>query len=174
MSRSEEQYAHIARWLDGEDVVLSAEERAIADEIRRGERDLGAKLDVPLPPQALDRARRRLTRELTRSRRRIVRIGYLGGAVAAAAAVIIVCVTALWEGPARPRPDEKGIAQTVSYEELFREPSLGDVELDMLSSQIDELEAEVTFSFGRSTVDVSINALQHEIDEFWLDETWAS
>jgi hypothetical protein len=171
MNPSEEQYADIARWLDGEDMELSPQQRVIASEIQRGERDLGVMLDVPVSPQAMDRARRRLGEELTRSRRRIVRIGYLGGAVAAAAAVIILAVVALWEGPAPPRPDEKEVAQTVSYEELFREPSPGDVELDLLGTQIDELEADVTFSFGRSTMDVSLNALQREIDEFWLEET---
>ena len=60
MNLTEEQYARVARWLDGQDVELSIEERAAAEEVRRGEADLAVVLDVPVRRETLDRARRRL------------------------------------------------------------------------------------------------------------------
>jgi hypothetical protein len=52
MTLTNEQYERIARHLDGEDVRLTAEERAAADEIRGDERRLGSRLDVSIPPGA--------------------------------------------------------------------------------------------------------------------------
>ena len=52
MELNESHFERIARSLDGQDVALSAEEAALAQQIRRREAALGELLDVGLPAQA--------------------------------------------------------------------------------------------------------------------------
>ncbi len=52
MMLTDEQYERIARHLDGEEVALSAPERAVAAEIRGDERRLSSRLDASIPPDA--------------------------------------------------------------------------------------------------------------------------
>jgi len=170
MNLTEEQYARVAGWLDGQDVKLSAEERAVAEEVRRGEGYLTAMLGVPARHEALDRAGRRLAAELARPRRRALRIGRLAGAIAAAAAVVILAVTFLRSPPAE-RPAAPGAdVYELAWDEFISEPSAAEEELDLLARQIDEVEAEMSISFPPSTMDVYIDALRGEIEEFWLDD----
>ncbi|GAG02154.1 unnamed protein product, partial [marine sediment metagenome] len=121
MNLTEEQYARIARWLDGQDVELSAEERAVAAEVRQGEGYLAAMLDVPLRREALDRAWRRLAADLARPRRRALQIGYAAGAIAAAAAVVILAVTLMHSPPAGTTP-LGGTGYDMAWDAFFSEP----------------------------------------------------
>ncbi|MBN1943161.1 MAG: hypothetical protein JW849_07690 [Phycisphaerae bacterium] len=105
MNVNEQQYERIARYLDGEDVSLNTDERAVVEDIRRSEAMLRDRLDVTPPDHVLQRAlRRRQTKILLRSRWKL-RFTLAGATVAAAAAVVLLAVSLLLRPTAPQLPD---------------------------------------------------------------------
>lgn len=168
MNPTERQYERIARRLDGEDVALSAEELAAAEDIRRGERFLAGRLDVSIPPEAMEHLRRRTSAELARPRRRTVKIGYV--AAAAAAAAILIAVVSFRMMPHRPQSPLAISSDQAAEADALLWASEPDPAIDMLARELDELEAEILVSLPPAQVDMELEAIGQDIEEFWLDD----
>ncbi len=169
MDPSKDEYGVIARWLDGERVELTDWERALGEEIRRDERDLGAMLDVSTPPEVLERVRRRMTGRRVPPRRRVIRIGATVGALTAAAALVLG-ITLLWNHPRATPPPPVEVA--ILDVDNARSESLGwEAEMEMLNLQLDELEVEIVVSARVDELGESLEFLEEEIEQFWSDPT---
>lgn len=82
----------VARFLDGEEIALSAEERLLASQVDCDQRALAGSLDhVEIPAGALDAVRRRSRAAVLVPRRSVARV--VSWSAAAAAAVLLA---ALW------------------------------------------------------------------------------
>jgi anti-sigma-K factor RskA len=92
MNHVNKDYEAVARWLDGEAVELTAEQRALGAEIAAGEAAVGVALDAPVPPGALHRAAARLAGARPAGRRSAVVWRWVGAAAAAAAAVVFLAL----------------------------------------------------------------------------------
>ena len=166
MSLNERQYERIARRLDGEQVELSAEEQAVAEEIRSGEGVVGQVMEVSVSPRALEQARRRMAARPVRLRRRILRFSYLSAA--AVAAILVLAVTLFWQTPTKGPSEGNGFA---AAQYVVPELTAQDVEIELLASEIDELAAELTLSDSFSGLDGSLDVIEEDIERFWLDES---
>jgi len=166
MALNEQQYRRIASWLDGEPVALSPEERAVGEEIRRAEWRIRGLMDVGVRPEAIDRVRRRVAAELTRRRRRVLRISYVSAAGVAAA--IILAIAVFQPGPAGS-PTAPATAAPTPY--VVPEPTACDMEIELLAGDIDELTSEVLFSEFSIGLDTSFDVIEEEIQELWLSES---
>jgi len=94
MPWTEQQYERVARYLDGESVELTARQRELAEEIRAGRATVTAGIDPRMSRRAIDKARRRMSAELARPRRRKISLACLAAAEAVAvAAVLIIALT---------------------------------------------------------------------------------
>ena len=171
MNLSDAQYDRIARRLDGEDVELTAVEQAAADEILRHESRLSGVMDAAPSREAVDRAKRRMMAELARpARRTIWRRGVLRVALATAAAVLLVAIFR----PGGPEPPAK-TTEPISLEELVPLESPGVDEFDLLAGELNKLDAQFRAAgVGMDLLGESMDALEFEIEAFWLDETLLS
>jgi hypothetical protein len=85
----------IAQYLDGEKIVLSAEEQLLAAEIDCDQRALAGRLDdVRIPPGTIDRIRRQTRAQALKPVRRLFKVVSWS---AAAAAVLVACMF-VWQG----------------------------------------------------------------------------
>jgi len=174
----DEGYERVARWLDGDGLALTAEERAVAEELRRDESAVGSLLDTPPPGRALDRARRRANVAL-KGRVPRWRVGLLGGAAAAAAAALVAIV--LFPAPeppptriaANPAPRTTGTAFLAALNALATED-----EIDTLAGDLDEIAADIVLTarpeLHDPVMDVRIDMLEREIDEVYDALAWPS
>lgn len=99
MNTTNEDYELVARYLDGEEVTLSAAQRALAEEIVSDGRQVGGALDVPAPAGTLHRVHGRLLPVLRPRRGIWRRVRWAVPAAAAAAAILMVML--LPTGPDR-------------------------------------------------------------------------
>lgn len=173
MTLEERNYQRVARYLDGEAIELDAAERALADEIRRDESSLYTRLDVPLPDGLEQRQARRVL-SVSRPRRRLLRFSAWGGALAAAAAMLLVAVlhTQPTSKPKTLTPQSQ--ITTEQYVESLAPQAEVDTELELLSDMLDEVEADLAFvSDNALEVDGSIEELETSIETFWTqDDAW--
>jgi len=172
MEPNDQQYERIARWLDGEPVELTDEERSVAEEIRRSEGELGTILPATPPAKAMIRARRRMQAELARPRRaRMPSVRY--AAVAAAAAAAILIALAMFWHSARPGSLEI-VIPPLPPDVLVAEASKvgAAVELEVLEQEIDALEAELLTTVWPppAEMDADFDEVEQEMDEFWMEE----
>ncbi len=168
MELNEGQCERIARWLDGGDIALSAEELAEAQRIRRGEALLGTLLEVPVPPEVSRRVQRAVRRELGRGRRRIVRI-VIDVAAIAAAALLIVALLLPSAAPAPPT----AVPTAVLFEGAY--PDTRSEELDAIAEQMDQVEARLLAALPPMPEEgVAAPAADDEagriFDDPWLEE----
>ncbi|MBN1555517.1 MAG: hypothetical protein JXA11_12295 [Phycisphaerae bacterium] len=98
---NEQHYQRIARYLDGENITLQPDERAVVEEIRRSDALLGEKLNVAFPNEVLSRILRRRHAETLHPSRRTLRFTLTAASVAAAAAMVLLAVS-LFLRPAPP------------------------------------------------------------------------
>lgn len=165
MELNERQYQRVARYLDGEPVQLSETERQLAEEIRQAERELAPKLEVQPPGETVERALRRITAALARRRRRV--LPFIAPAVAAAAIVVAVAAMHLWpSGQAAP---EVGAITLEALAEAYASED-EDIDLDLIARELDELEVSIVVPLPADPVEAEIDALQQELDAFWLEE----
>ncbi len=165
MELSDRQCDRVAGHLDGEAVDLTADEQAAAQEIRRAEKALPAMLEVPLPPRAIDCARRRMMRKLARPRAGVLRF-----ATSAAAAAVLIAAATVWFWPAGPT--EPPLAE-ISYEAMIATYARADVniDLDLIQQELEEFEAELVVSLPAGSADIELDAIQETLEGFWLEET---
>ncbi len=174
MNMNDEQYERIGRWLDGETIELTAEERAVALEIRRDESAMAdAMLDVQVPLPAMARARKRMTVALVGQGRRVLRIGF-GAVGAAAAAAVVLAVSMLWTEPqaARPRQASSEIPADVWIGAMTPSPQIEAI--NALGDAIDRLAADVVVS--KPLIDRGIESMQDELLDPWQEDaqSWSS
>lgn len=106
-SLTDRQYERIARYLDGEAVLLTPTELATARDLREAEDSLAGALPVPLQPGLTARVWQRVSARSS-SIRRHVRFALYGSA--AAAAVVAVLLGAEWFAPAAPHRNRAVVA----------------------------------------------------------------
>ncbi|MCK4602047.1 MAG: hypothetical protein KAU28_06250 [Phycisphaerae bacterium] len=164
MNINDEQYERVARYLDGRKVSLNRQEQAIAEDIRRDERFAGALFDVQVPDETMNCVRRRVIAELLRPRRWLRVAGYVLVATAAAAAVLLA-VAVLWDSP--PRQDSQPLAEIP--DRVIFSHTASDHDLELLDEQIAELEANFAFSLPPELLDLEVDELQRELEDFWLN-----
>lgn len=171
MTTQEAQYERIARYLDGERVELSADEQALADDLRAGERFLADGLAVNCPHSASRRAQRRLYSAVAARPRRTLRFVALAGSVAAAAAVVLLAVHVFWN----PSLPEGMVVETVHVPtdvlmQSVESTSDLDLELELLAGQIEQAQAERKLASGDDSQAARTDDLQEKIDTFWSDD----
>ncbi|MBL7132842.1 MAG: hypothetical protein ISS78_01970 [Phycisphaerae bacterium] len=173
MRISREQYERVARHLDGEDIRLDGPERKLSGQIRRGEQLL-AGLDVGPPARAMARARRRMIAALGRPGARLRWLGYVVGLESAAvAALLLVAVTLASISTGSVGCPGAVVVPTSVLVASAESRSQGD--LDILASQLDELEAEILASLPVSGGDLEIELLERDIRDFLMtgdEDTW--
>ncbi len=151
---NDKEYERIGRRLDGEDVELTAEQQAVADDIIAAQAALAGRLDAPAPPHALRHARRRMAGELARPRHNnLMRLGTYAAAAAAVAAVVVVAVMVQPDPKLTSNGGPAIAIQTVLYESA-----------DELADQLDQIEAAMV---GGDELGFSIDELERDLDDFW-------
>ena len=93
MKPTDEQFERIARFFDGEQVELTADEETLAGQIRDQEQLAAAALDAEVPPEALVSARASMAQELTRPAGRNL---WFKLAIPTAVAAVIVLSFSIW------------------------------------------------------------------------------
>ena len=156
MDMNEKQYERIARYLDGENIVLSPDERAVAEELHHTEALVGKALNVALPADALQRALRQRHVSVQFRSRRTLRFILPAAAAVAAAAIVLLAFSLLW----KPLP-QAGLPD-LAQETIVPRPSADVPVSDMINS----LKAV-------SSLDQDLNQLTEEFDreEFGIANT---
>jgi hypothetical protein len=164
----------VARFLDGESIDLSDDERALADDVRSAQRDLDAAWPAPaLPPRAANAAMERVNEALATPRRRprVIRLSWrhLGAMAMTAAAVVLLAVGLRSPGPTAPRatetPHSAELVQTIP-------PPDDLLAMDEWSEQRDQLEADLLTATSDDWVpplpaDASADDLDALFDDRW-------
>ena len=148
MQQNERHGDSIARWLDGQDAELTESERAEAADFIGTERLVGRWLDAAPPRRVMDRARRRLTAELARPRRRHGRrFGFKVAAAAAALILVAVAAKLVMDYGSAP-VGEASVAQGIPIETLVAaaQQSVADDEIDLLAGELSQLQDELAVS----------------------------
>lgn len=164
MKPGTEQFDAVARWLDGQAVELTAQEKALAEELQANERQVGPLLEAPMDAAVLEHVRQRL-RNRRVVWRRVVQLRYVASAAASAAAVLLVALT-LNPG----RPNQAPAPQAAEAATPAPGFSAQEEELVLLARDLDALEAEMTIR-RTPTVANDIDSLQSDINNFWSEET---
>lgn len=142
----------VAEYLDGQPVSLDEAGQAIADEIRRDEKTLGRRLDVPLPARARSRAIRRMQAAASSLARNVLRAFGVGSAVAAAAAALLLAARVWNEATQTPQP-RTALPTELLVEALPAEP------VDATPN---------TLAAGTAgSLDDEIDALEDSLKNFW-------
>ncbi len=146
MDMNEKQYERIARYLDGENIALSTEERAVAEDLHRAEALVGKALDVTPPAESLQRAMSTRSIRVHLHPRRTLRFTLSAAAAVAAAAVVLLTFSLLWKPVPRTDLD-------LAQDTVMPRPS-ADVPV---SDMLDSLKAV-------STLDQDLDELTEEFD----------
>jgi hypothetical protein len=171
---NEEQFDRVARWLDGEQVLLADSERELADDFLRNDKALGDTAATPLPAQADQRAHRRVAAALRGVRiKKRVRLAFMSGVSAAAMIVISLGLINLM-ATGSILSDYEALAWLFNdgeqSEEIWRMPEQ-DPQLALLTGDLDEIEtAMFTPEPAPVPIDVpSAEELDGELDELWQE-----
>ena len=175
MSLNDEQLDRVGRYLDGEQIVLDAEEKAMADEFTVNQASVANRLKVPVvPAAAMARARGRMLTTAARRSRQLLRWGSTAAAVAAA--VVLAIVLRFETTP--PQPVAPPIAAVEVPVEVFlatlAETTTGatDSELELVSEELDQLAAEISDVTPTVSIDADMDAFDDSLDNFWTDPTF--
>ncbi len=164
MAMTESNHERIARWLDGESIELTADERAVADEIRRDELLLDSPIDARDQRQAMDRAANRMRASLARPRRRKRYLGWLTAAEAVAVAALLIVTWTVHMVNSGTGPDVPNVYITaVAGLDTFDE-------LDFLQDELDSLQADLSAEDWRSTDDYDVDDLEEQLEDFLFYE----
>ena len=173
MELNEKQYERIALWLDGQPADLTADERAAAEEIRSGEAALRIAMPVEaVPARAMAAARRKVRAATVRHiavRGRFIGVAAAGAAVAAA--LVIAWTLRVPNPPVRaPGMAHKVTVPPEVWAQAIGEP-LGGEAIQGLARELDGFEAELAVFSAPVPADWQVDAVQHEIDDFWKDDS---
>lgn len=165
MELNDQQYQRVARYLDGEPVQLDGAEQTAADEIRQAGQMLAPMLAATPPEGAVDHAGRRLAAALA-GRNWAVR---LIRPVAAAAAILLLAAAAFLI-PGQPKPSSMAEGLPADLVADVYSQTEQNIDLDLVKAELDELAAEIFVSLPAGRVEVELDALQQNLDTFWLEE----
>ena len=164
MAMTESTYERIARRLDGESIELTADERAVADEIRRD----GLLLDSPIDPtdqrQAMDRAANRMRAALARPRRRKRYLGLLTAAEAVAVAALLIMTWTLHVVDSGNIPSLPDI-----YVVATADLDMVD-ELNIFQDELDSLQADLAAEDWGNNDDHDLDDLEEQLEDFLFFE----
>ncbi|MCK5114440.1 MAG: hypothetical protein KAR11_06730 [Phycisphaerae bacterium] len=128
-NEQDNQFERVARYLDGEDVELTAVELELLDEFNRNEAVVGAQLDVEVPRETVQRAQRRMNAAVL-AKPRTAMIFKLAGA-AAVAAIMVLGIGLFWGNfTGRQIEPQPTVAQT--------SPDAADIAADAMMEAIEE------------------------------------
>lgn len=175
MTTHHEDLDRIARYLDGAEVPLSAEQTRLADEFRADERAVGPRLDVEMPAGAMARLSGRLGAALEResaapaalARRMPVRWYWaaVGSAIAAALVLAALAVHGTFDRTPAPSPGDSiatvgapgeelgtAVADAALYDELAalsQQVALEKLELYATDEEVEDL---MTLMYGTAVL----------------------
>ena len=153
-----------------------AGEQVLIANIRSDEQALAARLNAPVPPGTFQRVHRRVVAQLARPQRRLTWVTAAAASIAVAAAVLLAVT--LW--PVRRAPEtpveigrdfKPPILRAVPVEIIaasIAEPE--DVAMDLLADEVDQLEVEMIAAAPPMAMDMGIDQIQRDLEEFWLDD----
>lgn len=170
----EEQYERIARYLDGEPIELTTVEREAVTDLHLCDRELPP-LEVPVPPGAMERARRRLVAAAARPHAGRTRWwAWTGGAIAAAAVVALaVGAWIAWQPkPQTPAPPATAVTAPANVFVAAMEDSDAQSEIAAVQVYVEDMDDDVIVDRAAPTVepvDVEIESLEDEIENLLLE-----
>ena len=166
MTDNDRQYERVARFLDGDPIELTDQEREIAEELQGDEAALVGRLDAAPPLGTMGRARRRMQAELARPRWRAFRYA---PRAAVAAAVVAAIFALVWVGieSRSPTPSEGPTLEGNLFAEVYSRPE-NDVELDLIAEEVTALETEMLTSSPESPLVTELDTLERSLETFWL------
>jgi len=181
MELNDRQYKRIALWLDGEGprmrrgasgspepLELTPAELAVAQQLLRDGAELAGALEVAPPPEAVQAALDRIESRLNRRGARVLR--FAAPALAAAAAVLLAFIVLR---PGIPQPGGRPVRPVLPADQLAQvyDQADGNGDLDMISSRLDQLAADIVVRVPASVLEAKIDDLQRSVDAFWLNDT---
>ena len=155
MSLTERHYERVARWMDGERIELTEPEQAVARELQDGQALLARRLDAPMPPTAMHKARRRLIAELARPSRWALRIRHTAMAAAASFLIAFGLVHLILSHKGYDGLSSGGVSMETPV----------DVDLAIMDLQLQELEQDISSSRSGG-LDLQMEEMQEQIDNF--------
>ncbi len=169
MELNEQQYQRVARFLDGEPLELTPQERTVALDIRADMETLGVLKQIQPSSVAMAMARKRMAGELARPGRRGLRIACF--AAAAAAAAILLVVTALPVGVTDQGGALPELARLSPSEIIAIYESDNDYAgMSSIDSELAELEADVYTPILAVAVGAGVDSFEHGGDIYWTDD----
>lgn len=173
MTPNEEQYERIGRYLDGEDIELSDEQRELAAEIRQDLGLLGERLSCDPPAASVDRARRRMHAAQAGQKQRytLARFGALAGLGAAAALLVFAMQSFYLPAPTHDTTTPY-VPTTVLRDAVEPQSDTFDVRMALLAEDLRQEEAALAeLAIGdEPLLEGGMETLQKELDTFWMQE----
>ena len=168
MELSEPQYRRIALYLDGEDIELTAPEQSVANEINRIGRTLGTMLEVAPPREVIDRTTEKVLSEIALRRGRVIRL--VRPVALAAAAVVLLAAAVMYLIPRPVGPSSIALELPADVMAQAYARSEQNMDLDLIGTEIDALAAEILVTRPPAQFEAELNALQENVETFWLEE----
>jgi len=150
-----------------EPLKLTPAELAVAEQLLRDGAELAGALEVAPPPEAVQAALDRIESRLNRRGARVLR--FAAPALAAAAVLLAFIVLR----PGIPQPGGRPVRHILPADQLAQvyDQADGNGDLDMISSRLDELAADIAVPVPASVLEAKIDDLQRSVDAFWLNDT---
>ena len=167
MNATNEDYELVARYLDGEEVTLTAAQLALAEEVVSDARQVGRALEVPSPAGTLHRVHGRMVRDL-RLASRLWR-GVRWAAPVAAAAAVILAFVLLPGGPARPVP-VPSIAAADYVDHFSRSPTQElDLRVDLLAEELADYHVRLVLN-GSWAFEMAVAGVEEGMEDLLLGD----
>jgi hypothetical protein len=145
MQLNDEQLERVARYLDGEALELTAEERQAVRQVELDSARLGPRLDVAMPPLALDKALALAGPQRMRQQR--WRLIPYAASMAAAAALLLAVGLWMANRPADTKGNREIAMPEPTAEDIAESYAVSD-EFDEVRLELRELESEILVSNG--------------------------
>ena len=170
MTLNEEQYQRVGKYLDGEPITLTQEELSVVKEIEDGLVILDGISYPQVPRRAMVRAHKRMMGELARPRRKPVWVAGWTAALAAAVILLVVSVLRVMETGPLPKQRTAMLLPVDVVAEIYASEDTN-IDIDLISSKLDELEADILASGPIFVIDSELDFLEQELDFFWMQDT---
>jgi len=169
VNATNEDYELVARYLDGEEVTLTAAQLALAEEVVSDGRQVGRALEVPSPAGTLHRVHGRMVRHLRPASRLWRRVRWAAPVAAAAAAAVILALVLLPGGPARPVP-EPTIAAADYVDHFTRSPTQElDLRVDLLAEELAVYHVRLALN-GSWEFETAVAGVEEEMEDLLLGD----
>jgi len=167
VNATNEDYELVARYLDGEEVTLTAAQLALAEEVVSDGGQVGRALEVPSPAGTLHRVHGRMVRDLRPASRRWRRVRW--AVPLAAAAAVILALVMLPGGPARTVP-EPTIAAADYVDHFTSSPTQElDLQVDLLAEELADYHVRLTLN-GSWSFETAVAGVEEEMEDLFLGD----